>query len=57
VLEAVVKPLARGFVQRRILAVAPVLFRQLDPLLPVLLQRCQLEADRVALGELRLQMA
>jgi hypothetical protein len=39
-LEAVVKPLARRFVQRRILAVAPLLFRQLDPLLPGLLQRC-----------------
>lgn len=37
--EAVVKPLARRFVQRRILAVAPMLFRQLDPLLPGLLQR------------------
>jgi hypothetical protein len=31
---------ARRFVQRRILAVAPLLFRQLDPLLPALLQRC-----------------
>ncbi len=40
VLEAVVKPLARRFVQRRILSVAPLLFRQLDPLLPGLLQRC-----------------
>ena len=40
VLEAVVKPLARRFVQRRILAVAPLLFLQLDPLLPGLLQRC-----------------
>ena len=40
VIEALVKPLARRFVQRRILAVAPVLFRQLDPLLPALLQRC-----------------
>ena len=38
--EALLKPLARRFVQRRILAVAPVLFRQLDPLLPALLQRC-----------------
>ena len=38
--EAVVKPLARRFVQRRILSVAPLLFRQLDPLLPGLLQRC-----------------
>ena len=40
VLEAVVKQLARRFVQRLILAVAPVLFRQLDPPLPGLLQRC-----------------
>jgi len=40
VIEALVKPLARRFVQRRILAVAPLLFRQLDPLLPGLLQRC-----------------
>ncbi len=40
VIEALVKPLARRFVQRRILAVAPVLFRQLDPLLPALLERC-----------------
>ena len=40
VLEALVKPLARRFVQSRILAVAPLLFRQLDPLLPALLQRC-----------------
>ena len=40
VVEALLKPLARRFVQRRILAVAPVLFRQLDPLLPGLLQRC-----------------
>jgi hypothetical protein len=39
-LEAVVKPLARRFVQRRILRAAPLLFRQLDPLLPGLLQRC-----------------
>lgn len=31
-LEAVVKPLARRFVQRRILSVAPLLFRQVDPL-------------------------
>jgi len=30
----------RRFVQRRILAVAPLLFRQLDPLLQGLLQRC-----------------
>jgi len=40
VIEALVKPLARRFVQRRILAVAPLLFRQLDPLLPALLQCC-----------------
>lgn len=40
VVEALVKPLARRFVQRRILSVAPLLFRQLDPLLPALLQRC-----------------
>lgn len=39
-LEAVVKPLARRFVQGRILAIAPALFRQLDPLLPGLLQHC-----------------
>ena len=39
-LEAVVKPLARQFVQRRILRAAPLLFRQLDPLLPGLLQSC-----------------
>lgn len=38
--EAVVKPLARRFVQRRILSAAPLLFRQLDPLLPGLLQSC-----------------
>ena len=36
--EALIKPLARRFVQRRILAVAPQLFSQLDPLLPGLLQ-------------------
>ncbi len=40
VIEALVKPLARRFVQRRILAAAPLLFRQLDPLLPALLQHC-----------------
>ena len=40
VVEALLKPLARRFVQRRILSVAPGLFRQLDPLLPGLLQRC-----------------
>ena len=40
VIEALVKPLARRFVQRRILAAAPLLFRQLDPLLPALPQRC-----------------
>lgn len=40
VMEALVKPLARRFVQRRILTAAPLLFRQLDPLLPALLQRC-----------------
>jgi hypothetical protein len=47
-LETVVKPLARRFVQRRILSVAPLLFRQLDPLLPGLLQRCSgAELERV----------
>jgi hypothetical protein len=40
VIEALVKPLARRFVQLRILAAAPLLFRQLDPLLPGLLQSC-----------------
>jgi hypothetical protein len=30
VIEALVKPLARRFVQRRILAAAPLLFRQLE---------------------------
>ena len=39
-LEAVVKPLARRFVQGRILAIAPALLRQLNPLLPGLLQHC-----------------
>jgi len=39
-LEAVVKPQARRFVQRRILSVALLLFRQLDPLLPGLQQHC-----------------
>jgi hypothetical protein len=39
-IEALVKPLTRRFVQSRILAAAPLLFRQLDLLLPALLQRC-----------------
>ena len=37
-MEALVKPIARRFVQRRLLAVAPLLFAWLDPLLPDLLQ-------------------
>ena len=36
--EAFIKPLARQFVRRRILAVAPQLFTQLDPIMPGLLQ-------------------
>ncbi|MCS5692599.1 hypothetical protein NZK33_11455 [Cyanobium sp. FGCU-6] len=39
VMEAVVKPIGRRFVQRRLLAVAPLLFSWLDPLLPDLLQQ------------------
>ena len=38
--EALVKPIAKRFVQRRILRVAPLVFEQLDPFLPALLQRC-----------------
>ncbi len=38
--EALVKPIAKKFVQRRILRVAPLVFEQLDPFLPALLQRC-----------------
>ena len=36
--EALVKPIAKRLVQRRLLAAAPQLFAQLDPLLPGLLQ-------------------
>jgi hypothetical protein len=39
-IEALVKPIARRFVQRRILKVAPLVFAQLDPYLPALLQEC-----------------
>ena len=46
--EALVKPIAKRFVQRRILRVAPLVYsfgeacgyEQLDPFLPALLQRC-----------------
>jgi hypothetical protein len=39
-IEAVIKPIAKRFVQRRILRVAPLVFAQLDPYLPALLQHC-----------------
>jgi hypothetical protein len=39
-MEAFIKPLARTFMQRRILQVAPLLFSQLDPVMPALLQQC-----------------
>lgn len=39
-IEALLKPLVRRLMQRRILAVAPLLFQRLDPLLPGLLQHC-----------------
>jgi hypothetical protein len=38
--EAVIKPIAKRFVQRRILRAAPLVFAQLDPCLPALLQDC-----------------
>jgi hypothetical protein len=39
-MEALLKPLARAFMQRRILQVAPLVFSQLDPFMPALLQQC-----------------
>ncbi len=39
-IEAVIKPIAKRFVQRRILRAAPLVFAQLDPYLPALLQEC-----------------
>ncbi|MCP9820225.1 hypothetical protein KBZ18_12095 [Synechococcus sp. Cruz-9H2] len=39
-IEALVKPIAKRFVQRRILRAAPLVFAQLDPYLPALLQAC-----------------
>ena len=39
-IEAVIKPIAKRFVQRRILMAAPLVFAQLDPYLPALLQAC-----------------
>ena len=39
-IEAVIKPIAKRFVQRRILQAAPLVFAQLDPYLPALLQEC-----------------
>jgi len=39
-MEAVVKPIAKHFVQRRILRAAPLVFAQLDPFMPALLQQC-----------------
>jgi hypothetical protein len=39
-MEALLKPLAKRFVQRRILQVAPLVFSQLDPYMPALLQQC-----------------
>ncbi|MDM7954559.1 MAG: hypothetical protein QUV07_15270 [Cyanobium sp. CZS 25K] len=38
--EAIVKPIAKRFVQRRILRAAPLVFAQLDPFMPALLQQC-----------------
>jgi hypothetical protein len=38
--EALVKPIARKFVQRRILSAAPLVLEQLDPYMPALLQQC-----------------
>ncbi|MCP9826109.1 hypothetical protein [Synechococcus sp. EJ6-Ellesmere] len=38
-IEALVKPLAKRFVQRRILRAAPALFAQLDPFMPAMLQQ------------------
>jgi len=39
-MEALLKPLAKRFMQRRILQVAPLVFSQLDPYMPALLQQC-----------------
>jgi hypothetical protein len=39
-MEALLKPLAKTFMQRRILQVAPLVFSQLDPYMPTLLQQC-----------------
>lgn len=38
--EALVKPIAKRLVQRRILRVAPLVLSQLDPFMPALLQQC-----------------
>ena len=38
--EAVVKPIAKRLVQRRLLAAAPLVFEHLDPLMPGLLRYC-----------------
>ena len=38
--EAVVKPIAKRLVQRRLLVAAPLVFEHLDPLMPGLLRYC-----------------
>ena len=38
--EALVKPIAKRLVQRRLLAAAPLVFEHLDPLMPGLLRCC-----------------
>lgn len=40
VTEAVIKPLAKRWVQRRLLAAAPAVLRQIDALLPELVLTC-----------------
>jgi hypothetical protein len=40
VIEALIKPIAKRFIQRRILRAAPLVFEQLDPYMPALLQQC-----------------
>ncbi len=52
--EAVVKPIARKWTQRKILAIAPVLLQKLDAILPDLVQSgdgCDLEAKVRAIAE------
>ncbi|MGB5135749.1 MAG: hypothetical protein WBN89_11305 [Prochlorococcaceae cyanobacterium] len=39
-IEALVKPVAKRFMQRRILRTAPLVLAQLDPFMPALLQQC-----------------